>query len=340
MTHRAWPDLEALRSVKVHWVPRPLGRNAMGEVLLREAGRHGAAKIVKKGGRVVVNGGNCIWGDINWVHYVHAAWTPLPVWGLAHRMKIAAYHRVALSLEGQSLWRARVIVANSEKTRRDLIETVKLPPERVRTVYYGTDPVRFRPPTIAERTDARSRLKWFDDRPTVVFVGALGDRRKGLDTLLAAWRILSVDKSWDARLAIVGKGASRGRLKREFRDLKSSVVFLGFRRDVPDILHACDALVSPARYEAYGLNVHEALCCGLPALVSATAGVAERYPEELQSLLIPDPENVADLADRLRFWWDNRERLKASVVPFTEKLRSHTWDDMAEQFLAAVDEVS
>ena len=37
----------------------------------------------------------------------------------------------------------------------------------------------------------------------------------------------------------------------------------------------------PARYEAYGLAVHEALCRGLPALVSASAGVAERYPADL-----------------------------------------------------------
>ena len=103
--------------MKVHWIPRPLGRNAIGEVFLRKAGQHAAGKIAKRGGRVVVNGGNCIWGDINWVHYVHAAWMPLPVWGLARRMKIAAYHRGALAAEGQSLWRARAIVANSEKTR-------------------------------------------------------------------------------------------------------------------------------------------------------------------------------------------------------------------------------
>ena len=98
----------------------------------------------------------------------------------------------------------------------------------------------------------------------------------------------------------MGKGASRGKLKRMYRDLKSSVVFLGFRRDVPDILHACDALVSPTRYEAYGLNVHEAICCGLPAMVSALAGIAERYPKALEDLLIPDPENVQDIAERIR----------------------------------------
>ena len=96
-------------------------------------------------------------------------------------------------------------------------------------------------------------------------------------------------------MIVVGAGASLGRLKDEARDLGGSIEFLGFRRDVPDLLRACDALVSPTRYEAYGLNVHEALCCGLPALVSRSAGVAERYPAGLADLLIPDPDDPADL---------------------------------------------
>ena len=37
-----------------------------------------------------------------------------------------------------------------------------------------------------------------------------------------------------------------------YRDLKGSVSVPRLPPDVPDILHACDALVSPTRYEAYG----------------------------------------------------------------------------------------
>ena len=39
-------------------------------------------------------------------------------------------------------------------------------------------------------------------------------------------------------------------------------------------------MVHPARYEAYGLGVHEAICRGLPAIVSAGAGIAELYPAD------------------------------------------------------------
>jgi glycosyltransferase involved in cell wall biosynthesis len=210
-------------------------------------------------------------------------------------------------------------------------------PERVVTVYYGTDPATFRPPTAAERAEARARLGWADDRPAVAFVGALGDRRKGFDTLLGAWRRLAREPGWDARLVVVGAGATLAGWRRAAGDLGNSVTFLGFRTDVPQVLWACDALVSPTRYEAYGLNVHEALCCALPAFVSQGAGVAERYPDELSDLLLPDPEDEADLAARLRAWHAEPKRFVPALEALSASLRAYTWDDMAEELVGLMD---
>ncbi len=109
--------------------------------------------------------------------------------------------------------------------------------------------------------------------------------------------------------------------------------FLGFRRDVPALLAAGDVLVHPARYEAYGLAVHEALCRGLPAIVSATAGVAERYPEDLRQLLLTDPESVTELIARLRQWRTDMT-MRERVLPFASRLRARTWDDMAREIVA------
>jgi glycosyltransferase involved in cell wall biosynthesis len=252
------------------------------------------------------------------------------------RLKRAFSHRTALAAERKALRRARVVVANSNRTREALLDRLGLDPGRVHTVYYGSDPARFRPATPDERAAARDRLGWHDDRPVLAFVGALGDRRKGLDTLLAAWRILAAGPSWDARLVVIGAGPGLDGMRADSAARGESIEFLGFRRDVPDVLRGCDALVSPTRYEAYGLNVHEALCCGLPALVSRSAGVAERYPAGLERLLIPDPDDPADLAARLRDWRDDRARLGAEVLGLSERLRASTWDDMAATFLETI----
>jgi glycosyltransferase involved in cell wall biosynthesis len=171
-----------------------------------------------------------------------------------------------------------------------------------------------------------------------VFVGALGDRRKGFDTLFAAWQILCRRREWDCNLAVIGAGSelSSWRVRAREAGLAERIRFLGFRKDVPEVLAACDVLVHPARYEAYGLGVHEALCRGLPALVSAHAGVAERYPPELHDCLIADPEDSAVLADRLRHWRNNLERFRSAFSPFSNSLRSYTWDHMAERIVQIV----
>lgn len=332
VAHRVDPALLERPGAVFHPVRKPLNSYVLGEPLLRREGRRWGRRLAPSGARVVVNGGNCDWGDVNWVHYVHAAWAPLPSGGALRRIKSAYSHVSALAAERKSLRRASIVVANSERTRADLIGRLGLEPQRVHTVYLGVDADRFRPSTPLERAEARTRLGWSDDRPTVVFVGALGDRRKGFDTLLAAWRALSLDADWSARLAVVGAGSALERLKREATSLGGSIEFLGFRKDVPELLRASDVLVSPARYEPYGLNVQEALCAGLPALVSRSAGVAERYSPDLEDLLIPNPDDPVDLADRLRRWLIGRDRYSSAVALLSDRLRVNTWDAFAARF--------
>ena len=302
--HRVAPDLLALPNVAWHRAAKPLNSYLVAAPILDRLGRRVAKRIAAGGGRVVVNGANCAFDDINWVHYVHAAWAPSPSGGLMRRLKAAVDAPYQRALERSRIGRARLVIANSKRTRLDLIERVGIDPDRARTIYLGVDPDRFRPPSEAERAEARHRMGWTDGRPVVAFVGAMGDRRKGFDTLYDAWKRLAAETSWDARLAVVGAGASlpHWKARAEAEGLAAAIEFLGFRSDVPAVLAGCDALVSPARYEAYGLNVQEALCCGLPALVSASAGVAEQYPESLAGLLLPDPDDDDDLAGRLRAW--------------------------------------
>ena len=62
---------------------------------------------------------------------------------------------------------------------------------------------------------------------------------------------------------------------------------------------------------------------------SASAGVSERYPPEFADLILDDPENPGELADRLRDWRANLDSLALRIRPFADELRSRTWADMA-----------
>lgn len=337
VAHRVWPDLARSSAVRVHRVRRPFGSHAAGAPLLAAEGVRRSKAFA--GGRVIANGGNADAGDITWVHYVHAAHTP-DSHGIRQRLQARAVHRYYLRQERAAVRRAKVVLCNSARTAADIQERLGVPADRTRVVYYGSDAQRFPPIALAERQKARRELGWPDDRPVVAFVGALGDRRKGFDRLFDAWCQLCGHPSWDANLAVVGSGAELARWQREAADggLANRILFLGFRDDVGGVLAACDALVHPARYEAYGLGVHEAICRGLPAIVSAKAGVAERYPPELSDLLIRDVEDSIEIADRLHRWRSNIPLAAARMRPFSERLRSRTWDDMAAEIRGAVGE--
>jgi glycosyltransferase involved in cell wall biosynthesis len=323
----------------VYIVPKPLGSFMLGEFLLDRRGREVARRVIGQapGTRVVVNGGNCNWSDVNWVHYVHAAWSwngPSPAWIKA---KGAISRWLFLRREQVALRSARIVIANSERTRRDVIKHMQIEPARVHTVYLGSDP-QFEPPTAEARAAARAWLGQRQSRPLVVFVGALGyDSRKGMDTLFSAWRSLCTRPQWDADLVVAGSGRALRfwRQKVSAAGLDGRIKMLGFSDRIAEVLAAADLLVSPIRYEAYGLNVHEAICCGVPAMVSDSAGIAERYPKELRELLIQNPEDLERLIEMMLRWRAAENYWKEKIRPFSQMLRRYTLQTMAAEIVVA-----
>jgi hypothetical protein len=90
------PELVANPVVTAHYVRKPAGSVFLGNRLLNRVGRAVAQAVVADNveARVVVNGDNCDWPAINWVHFVHRAWHPTfvgaPLYGF--KRKAASIH--------------------------------------------------------------------------------------------------------------------------------------------------------------------------------------------------------------------------------------------------------
>src|SRR5262249_19612098 len=95
----------------------------IGNLLVAKAGQAVARRVTAEhpDARVVVNGGNCDWSDINWVHYLHDAWRPdlstAPRWFRAKERIIVGRYR---SLERHALGSARLVLTNSRRTTEDV----------------------------------------------------------------------------------------------------------------------------------------------------------------------------------------------------------------------------
>jgi glycosyltransferase involved in cell wall biosynthesis len=287
----------------------------------------------------LANGGNTALPGGTWIHYLHATHAPCVNGSLRTTLAARAGRHYHLRCERKAIERAEVIICNSVRTAADVTEHYRVPESRLRVIYYGIDAERFRLAPPGERAAARQALGIDADRYAAVFAGALGDRRKGFDVLFDAWQTLHRDPAWNVDLLVVGAGGEQTSwLERAQRaGLAGSIRFFGFRDDIAALFAAADVVVHPARYEAYGLAVHEAICRCVPALVGAGTGIAERYPRELGGLLLADPLSSRALVTSLRAWRAHAAEWRKRVGLFAVRLASRSWDQMAAEIAAAIE---
>ncbi len=174
----------------------------------------------------------------------------------------------------QLVARADVIAAEGEEVRRECIDRLGVPPDRVVFVPNGRDPAAFHP-----RSNGSGPV------PVLVFVGAL-TRGKCPDQfvrVVAALRRLGVPLT--ARL--VGDGPLREALAGPAQ--AAGVEMLGSRSDIPEQLRAADVLVFPSRPAGEGMPgvLIEAAMTGLPVVATAVPGVRSIVVDGDTGIIVP-----------------------------------------------------
>jgi glycosyltransferase involved in cell wall biosynthesis len=114
--------------------------------------------------------------------------------------------------------------------------------------------------------------------------------------MLRALRLLHRTRP-GVRLVVVGTGPLEQHLRQEARELglAESVLFLGMRDDVPDLLPGFDVFGLTSRFEGLPIALLEALAAGLPAVATTVGGVPEVITDGREGLLVPpgSPEAFA-----------------------------------------------
>ncbi len=135
------------------------------------------------------------------------------------------------------------------------------------------------------------------DRPLRIAVVAQMPRLKGFGTTLQAVAELR-RRGVSVRLDLAGVDMApnwRARIARA--GLDDAVVFHGFVDDVSRIYAGADLLVHPARWDAFGLVVLEAMAAGIPVIVTRRCGAAECVADGRNGFLLEDPDDWRGLAD-------------------------------------------
>jgi glycosyltransferase involved in cell wall biosynthesis len=171
-----------------------------------------------------------------------------------------------------------------------------VPAAKIHLLYYGVDLERYAHPLpVAE---AKARLGLPAETRTIGIVGSLIDR-KGHRFLLQALK--QIEPQTGPVHAIF---AGEGMLEENLREMAASfgmserVHFLGFRRDVIEVVSALDVFALPSLKEGLSIAVMEAMALRRPVIATAIAGMPEVVRDGETGLLIP-PGDVDALAQAL-----------------------------------------
>jgi glycosyltransferase involved in cell wall biosynthesis len=191
--------------------------------------------------------------------------------------------------------------------------------ERIRVVPYAADCHRFRP----------QEGKRHDKSCVFLFAGGI-NQRKGIKYLLEAWRRVR-RPGWSLQLL--------GPLPRDTSALApylDEVTLLGrvSHSEMPEWMARADVFVFPSLFEGSAVVTYEALACGLPSIVTPTAGSVLR--DGLDGALVP-PAQVELLAEQMERLGTNAELRAAMSRAARERALAFDWP---RYHAAVVDAVS
>ncbi len=237
-----------------------------------------------------------------------------------------------------SVARAARVLADSENTRRDILELLAVPEDKVAVVYAGVEP-RFRPVRDPARL-AAVRERYHLPEFFVLFVGTI-EPRKNLARLISAYAEMRRQTGLPHALVLSG---SKGWLYEDIftqvtsEGLTEDVLFPGFvaDEDLPALYTLADLFAFPSLYEGFGLPPLEAMACGTPVVASNNSSL----PEVLgTAALYAEAEDVTGLADAMaRILGDATLRARLADLGRAQAAR-FTWDDAARQLVNAYEAV-
>lgn len=227
------------------------------------------------------------------------------------------------------------IIAVSESTKKDAVEFLKYPAEKITTIYNGIDK-RFFEEDSFSKDDVKKNYGIIDKY--ILFLGTL-EPRKNLSRVLDAFARFkkNYQNSSEYQLVVAGK---KGWLTEEYfqqtKDLgiEEDVIFTGYvgGDELKPLYTNAEFFVMPSLYEGFGQTIVEAMACGAPCLVSKVSSIPEIAGD---AAYFVDPHDTDGIVKGMSELAENkalREKLSAAGK---EQAKKFSWEKCARETLEA-----
>ena len=229
------------------------------------------------------------------------------------------------------------VISVSQLTTDNFYSVLKLPPGKVRTVYFG-------PARHFMRVTDKTTLKKVKDRYNLPekYILTLtkrgGGERKNLGQIFKAYHHYHTRHEKPHKLVVGGKDCHL--FREEYGvpdgDYGKDILFPGWidQEDLPAVYTLADLYLYPSNLEAFPIPITEAMACGTPIITSNVNGLEEIAGD---AALQVDPLDVKKIADALNTVLSDEDLRKRLSVKGLERSTRFTWDSCAKKTLAILE---
>ena len=245
-------------------------------------------------------------------------------------------------MEKRNVKRCKAVITLSNSEKNALAKNYKISPEKIFVSYNGVNLNEF---------DPRNRKLYFKDirkkhnipfdAKLILFVGN-PFQRKGLEYII---RALPKIKDKNSMLLVCGLDrpkniASYKELSKKLNIDNRIIWNIKLTPEIKKYFAASDIFVFPTLYEPFGLVIIEAMASGLPTITSKLAGAAELIEDGKDGLLLKNPKNCEEIAEKIIFLFDNKNLMKRIKRNARKKSTVCSWDKIATVILNVLEKAA
>lgn len=228
--------------------------------------------------------------------------------------------------------KSKKIVAVSEKIKRELVKLCKIKPYKIEVIHNGVDPSEFPFKTGKEKEDLIKIYPFLENKTIFLFVGDIKTNRKGIESLIKAFKDLEDEK---AILFVLGneRNSPYPEIVKKIK-LENRIKFLGFKREISFFYRASDFFLYPTLYDPFPLVVLEALASLTPCIVSDKkfCGSSEIIEDGREGFIIKNPLNIEEIKEKIKRALENKEKLKEMQENIKRKIKNFYFENRVQKY--------
>ena len=242
----------------------------------------------------------------------------------------------------KSCQRANEIITISEFSKKEIVECLQIPADRIRVAPCGYDKAKYFP--LGSEEDRATLMKRIADRygintPYILYLGTL-EPRKNVELLLDMF-ILIKRQFPSLKLVLCGGlgwkyEATLDKVSR--LRLDNDVIRTGYvsEEDKRILYVLAEIFFFPSFYEGFGLPPLEAMACGTPVICSCTSSLPEVVGE---AGFLCDPRDPQAFAAAAMTVLTDPVRRSEMIVKGYEQAGRFSWDRTAKEYTRAISDV-